>query len=331
MYPIITVLMSVYNGEKFLKNSIKSILNQTFVNFEFIIINDGSNDLSLEIINNFKSLDKRIIIINKLRTGLSNSLNEGINLARGLWIARIDADDFCKPKRLEIQYKAATSCFDCVLVGSNSIEINDKNNNFKIFSYPQNHNNLKNNLINYKKFFAHSSFFFKSKIVKKIGGYRESFEQSGDLDICLRLSEVGKIICINQPLLYIRKHKNQMSNEESGIKQFFESRAAVISYCLRQKGLEDPLNVKLKNKNFHLFFQFIKKEIIFVDFKKYQFFKSKIKFYIYNFNFVNFLICLILLIKNYKFIIIYFYYKFSSTIINKRLVSKWIKKIKKEY
>ena len=325
MSPAISVLMSVYNGEKFLKESINSILNQTFSNFEFIIVNDGSDDSSLDLINDFKKLDTRIKIVNKLRTGLSNSLNHGIKVARGEWIARIDADDFCKTARLEIQYKAATSCFECVLVGSNLVEINEKNKTLKTFYYPREHYKLKKNLITFQKFFAHSCFFFKSRSVKKIGGYSESFEQSGDLDLSLRLSEVGKIICVREPLIYIRKHKNQMSNEENGIKQFVESRAAVISYCLRQKKLEDPADVKFKNKNYYGFFEFVKKEIQFNSFQEYHAYKSKIKFHIHNLSFVNFISCIILLIKKPNFLIIFFHNKFFSKYTNKCLTNKWIK------
>ena len=91
----ITVLMSVYNGERFLKDSISSVLNQSFTEFEFIIINDGSTDNSINIIREFSFIDKRIRIINKQNTGLTNSLNKGIEIANGKWIARVDDDDVC--------------------------------------------------------------------------------------------------------------------------------------------------------------------------------------------------------------------------------------------
>jgi glycosyltransferase involved in cell wall biosynthesis len=99
---MVSVLMPVYNGEKYLREAIKSILNQTFTNFEFIIINDGSTDNSLYIIKSFK--DNRIKIIeNKENLGLIKTLNKGINLAQGKYIARMDADDIALPKRLEKQ------------------------------------------------------------------------------------------------------------------------------------------------------------------------------------------------------------------------------------
>ena len=95
--------MAVFNGEKFLAKSIESILCQTLKNFEFIIVNDGSTDSSLKIIEEF-SKDSRIRVINKLNTGLTHSLNCAIDIARGDWIARIDSDDIAAKNRLMEQY-----------------------------------------------------------------------------------------------------------------------------------------------------------------------------------------------------------------------------------
>jgi glycosyltransferase involved in cell wall biosynthesis len=101
--PAISVVMSVYNGEKFLIEAIESILNQTFSDFEFIIINDGSTDESLKIIEEYVLRDFRIRLISRVNKGLIPSLNEGVANARGEWIARMDADDISLPDRFEKQ------------------------------------------------------------------------------------------------------------------------------------------------------------------------------------------------------------------------------------
>ncbi len=93
--------MPVYNAEKYLRESIESILNQTYKNFEFIIINDGSTDYSLKIINEYYKKDCRIKIISRENKGLVYSLNEGISIAKGEYIARMDGDDVCNLDRLE--------------------------------------------------------------------------------------------------------------------------------------------------------------------------------------------------------------------------------------
>ena len=104
--PLISVIMAVYNGEKYLRESIKSILKQTCTDFEFVIINDGSYDRTGEILDEFAKVDKRIKVIQQENKGLAQSLNNGIQMARGEFIARMDADDIALPNRLEAQSRA---------------------------------------------------------------------------------------------------------------------------------------------------------------------------------------------------------------------------------
>ncbi|TNE70794.1 glycosyltransferase family 2 protein, partial [bacterium] len=100
--PVITCLMSVYNGEEFLREAMDSILDQTYTNFEFLIINDGSTDDTVPIIESYD--DPRIRLIhNEVNIGLTKSLNKGIGLAKGEYIARMDADDISLPERFERQ------------------------------------------------------------------------------------------------------------------------------------------------------------------------------------------------------------------------------------
>ncbi len=101
--PTISVIKSVYNGKEFLVSAIKSVLNQTFRDFEFIIVNEGSSDGSLAIISEYVQRDCRIRLISRGNRGLAASLNEGIADARGEWIARMDADDISLPDRLHNQ------------------------------------------------------------------------------------------------------------------------------------------------------------------------------------------------------------------------------------
>ena len=104
--PAISVLMSVYNGGRYLADSIRSILDQSFGDFEFLIVDDASSDGSLEIIEEFACNDKRIVILrNECNLGLTRSLNLGLDRARGKYIARQDADDISLPKRLEKQWE----------------------------------------------------------------------------------------------------------------------------------------------------------------------------------------------------------------------------------
>ena len=325
MRPPITVLMSVRNGERYLKKSIESILNQTFSKFEFIIVNDGSDDCTIDIINHYSLLDNRIRIINKKKTGLSNSLNIGIDNAVGDWIARIDSDDFCQLDRLELQYKLAISKKNIVLVGSDILEINENKKLSNYYKYPSKSVVLKKNLIKFKKFFAHSCFFFSRDIVSKIGKYREVFQQSQDLDLCLRLSDYGEILSINRPLLSIRKHEGQMSHEENGLKQLVESRAAVTSYLIKKKGYNDPIKEINPEESFLKFYKFIKKEIYLYKYDKFHIFIKKLKFNYSHLNLKYLLVFLYLIIQSPFFFFYYIIIKFRGDNFANLLSKKWIK------
>jgi glycosyltransferase involved in cell wall biosynthesis len=124
--PLISVVMPVYNAAQYLREAIDSILNQTFRDFEFIIINDGSTDRSLEIIQSYN--DDRIRLINQKNTGLAKALNNGIAIAKSDFIARMDADDISIPERLTSQFSFLESNVDVVAVGSNA-EVIDKEGN----------------------------------------------------------------------------------------------------------------------------------------------------------------------------------------------------------
>ena len=106
MKPDISVIMSVYNGETYLKEAIESVRNQTFKNWELIVINDCSTDSTAEILADFSLKDERIKVhTNEVNLRLPTSLNKGISLSAGKYIARMDADDICLPDRFEKQYK----------------------------------------------------------------------------------------------------------------------------------------------------------------------------------------------------------------------------------
>jgi len=128
MDELISIVLPVYNGEEYLKEAIDSILNQSYQNFEFIIINDGSKDNSINIINRYAITDSRIRVINRKNLGLIATLNEAIEQSRGKYIARMDQDDISLSERLQLQYDYMSKN-NLDICGGNFITI-DKNNNF---------------------------------------------------------------------------------------------------------------------------------------------------------------------------------------------------------
>jgi len=195
MKPLVSVVMSVYNGEKYLKRAIDSILNQTFENFEFIIINDGSVDKSLEIIKSYK--DSRTVLIDQENKGLTKSLNIGIKKSKGKYIARQDVDDVSLPDRLKKQVDFLEKREDVVLLGCRAYEIVGKK---KILSRFFKEEDLKDVV---KKFnpFIHSSVMFRKDKFLEIGLYDESFKTSQDYDAWIRLSQIGNISMLDEPLV----------------------------------------------------------------------------------------------------------------------------------
>ena len=238
--PLISVLMSVFNGQRWLKDSVQSVLNQSYQNFEFLIIDDGSIDLSLDIIKHFAKSDSRVRFFKKTNSGLTKSLNYGLHHARGTWVARIDVDDIWFPEKLKKQIEKINQFENINLVGTGLVLINEENKIVKTYNYPSTHLKLIKHLTRGMSFFPHSSAFFKLSEALLIGGYRERFINSQDVDLWIRLSEIGTISCINESLVYIRKHKKQISyiaNE----KQFLYSNLAIISKKLRIKKTFDPI------------------------------------------------------------------------------------------
>jgi len=208
--PEISVVMSVYNGEKYLDEAIESILNQTYTNFEFIIINDGSKDRSLEIIEYYKNKDERIVIISRENKGLIVSLNEGIEKAKGKYIARMDADDICFSTRFEEQLKyMKENKLD--LCGS-WVQPFDKKIVHNLWTYPEHHSDIV-----FRSFFissfAHPSVMIKKNIFSKLK-YENEVAEDYKLwcDIMLSGAIVGNI---QKVLLKYRLHENQITLTKS--------------------------------------------------------------------------------------------------------------------
>lgn len=215
--PLISVVMSVYNGENHLRDAIDSILAQTFKDFEFIIINDGSTDDTLKIIKSYK--DSRIILISRESRGLVTSLNEGIRIAKGKYIARQDADDISAVNRIASQYDYLESNRECAVIASTICQIDSEGN--LIGDWIEDIHNLdysqikeympKSNCI------AHPSVMMRTALIKKYQ-YRD-IEAGEDYELWLRLLSDGmEIHKIPEKLVYYRVHQSsitQLSNRKS--------------------------------------------------------------------------------------------------------------------
>ncbi len=254
--PAVSVLMCCYNAERWIDEAIASVLSQSFVDFEFIIVDDGSSDKTFLLLNKYADLDSRIILLSKQNSGPGDSRNVGINIARGKWLAIIDADDIWEPARLEKQMNAASNNNKIVYIGS-GLKIIDSDGNFlNEVRYPITHDKLVAHLKTARKFPPHSSALYCTDSVRKLGGFRLRIERAEDWDLWLRLSEVGELHSIPDSLVRIRKHVNQISNTENGRRQLVDARVAIVSYWLRHMGILDP--VDSDDSGFKHFYSWVK-------------------------------------------------------------------------
>lgn len=197
--PLVSVVMSVYNAQDYLNEAIESILNQSYENVEFIIVNDGSTDSSLNIIQSYMINDSRISLIDRKNKGLPFSLNEGINIAKGKYIARMDADDISLPTRIEEQVSFLDSHQNIGICGS-WVEVFGGRTGF--IKHPISHEEMKMKML-FNVCFAHPTVMirkdlFETKNIK----YNVSYSNSQDY---MLWSEIQSITCMaNIPKILLR-------------------------------------------------------------------------------------------------------------------------------
>lgn len=207
--PKITVLMPVYNGEKYLREAVDSILTQTFADFEFLIINDGSTDGSVKIIESYA--DPRIRLIhNKKNLGLISSLNRGFDLATGQYIVRMDCDDISLPDRLAEQFDFMERRPEVAYCGSWTKIIGGK----KIFvnTYPAADDELRTRLL-FNTPFAHPSVIIRRQVIIQNGlKHDENYSHAEDYEFWSRAVSFGQMANIEKVLLFHRRHERSISS-----------------------------------------------------------------------------------------------------------------------
>jgi glycosyltransferase involved in cell wall biosynthesis len=206
--PIISVILPVFNGEKYILESVRSILNQTFDDFELIIVDDGSSDSTLRIIRSISDSDSRVIVISRENRGLVYSLNEAVELCKGEWIARMDADDIATPNRFSTQLHwlkktGADICGTWIKifgVGSS-----------KVIKFPVTDLQIKSTIL-FACPLAHPSVMIKSNLLKKMR-YNNDWKSCEDFDLWERAARSGvKMTNVPEVLLYYRLHPDQITN-----------------------------------------------------------------------------------------------------------------------
>jgi len=209
MNPKISVILAVHNGQRYLSDAIDSILNQTFSDFELIIINDGSRDKTQYIIDSYK--DPRIVVIkNESNEGAVASRNKGIMLSRGSYVAIQDADDKSFPEKFSKQVKILDENPNVGAVGSYFIFSDMAGREFYTALVPCDNKTIQERLI-LEFIFCHCTLMFRAGHLKNLGGYRRELFLSEDYDMVLRVAEISQIVNIPEALYSYRLNLNSSS------------------------------------------------------------------------------------------------------------------------
>ncbi|MSO55883.1 MAG: glycosyltransferase [Acidobacteria bacterium] len=186
--PRISVVLAVYNGERHLEDSLGSILNQSVADFEFIIVDDGSTDGTPEILSALSRADPRAMVVRQENRGLAASLNRGIELARGAYVARQDADDISLTDRFERQAAYLDTHPSIAAVGSSADVIDRSGAVVGALTTARGAQAVRRGLLTLRKALVHGSMMMRRDALQAVGGYREAFRVCQDYDLWLRLS-----------------------------------------------------------------------------------------------------------------------------------------------
>lgn len=243
--PEISVLMAVHNGERFLAESIVSVLREREMPIELVIVDDRSADGSPKILAEIAQQDSRLIVIRlDSNVGLTAALNVGLRHCHGQFIARLDADDVNLPTRFVRQRAAVEQGNSVGFVGSNALRINvDGHPIGDYFSKALDHEAILDKLRALRPFCPHSSFFVPRQIFERLDGYRPQYFYAQDFDFMLRLSEYNdlRFSFITEPLVALRVHTSSISySERSGRLQLISAVSALTEHLLRLDGLRPP-------------------------------------------------------------------------------------------
>ncbi len=211
--PLVCVIMPAYNAEKYIAESISSVVHQSYQNWELIVINDGSTDQTLQIVEEFLQKDKRIRLANhETNKGLILARNKGLECAKGKYIANLDSDDIAMPSRLEKQVQFLEEHKSYVLLGTACEIINSNGERQQLIRRNIPNEQIKTLLL-FSNYFINSSVMMKADLAKEIG-YVDDVPLSEDYQLFVALSNKGDLGNLDIPLVKYREHGSNISKEK---------------------------------------------------------------------------------------------------------------------
>ncbi|MBI5471069.1 MAG: glycosyltransferase [Ignavibacteriae bacterium] len=208
--PTVSVVFPVYNGERYVREAIESILRQTFADFELIVVDDGSNDATPAIIKSFT--DSRIrVLTNPRNVGIIATLNRAIRDAEGEFVCRMDADDIAAPERLQVQMEFLRLHPNVAMVGSNVVIIDESGVTIATEELPQSNAEIRSAMFVHNPF-AHGSVMLRRDVLNAVGAYDNRFLHNEDYDLWLRIASQFEVANISLPLLKRRVHPESITS-----------------------------------------------------------------------------------------------------------------------
>jgi glycosyltransferase involved in cell wall biosynthesis len=236
--PAVSVLIPVYNGGKFFRAAVESVLAQTFRDFECLILNDGSTDGSGAVADELARNDSRVRVVHRENRGLVATLNELVAAARGELIARMDADDLCMPTRLEKQVDFFSRRPETVCLGSSHWLIDERDRSITVIRPPGDDASIQRLALAGHTAICHPSAMMRTASVRDLGGYRDEFYPTEDLDLWLRLGEIGALANLTEPLICYRMHSASISGQATQGRQRDAARRSCAAAWSR-RGMKD--------------------------------------------------------------------------------------------
>ena len=232
--PTVSVILPVWNGQRFLAEAIASVIGQTFHSFELIVVDDGSTDRTRSIAHEFARKDPRVMVIGLAHAGVGRALNAGIHAAHGRYIARMDADDVSLPSRLHTQVAFLDAHPECVAVGCD-FEVTDEDGlPIGALRFPPRHREIAQSLIDGTGR-SMSAVVMRKEAVLAAGGYMDADLPAEDIDLWIRMREIGTLASIPEPLYRYRRHRDTFSVRER--KTQLTTLATIVDAARARKGL----------------------------------------------------------------------------------------------
>jgi len=219
MAPVISVLLSTFNCDKYLGAAILSILEQSFQDYEFIIVDDGSLDNTESVLSYWCKVDDRINVFrNPSNMGLAYSLNTALSHSRGRLIARMDADDVARKSRFQKQVDSFSNDAELVVCGTNALHVNEFLRPVSLTYLPTKDWDIRCVCLNENPF-AHSSVMMRKDALRRVGGYDVRYDTSQDYELWTRLLDQGHAINIEDQLMLLRRHSESVYEKKRNLQK----------------------------------------------------------------------------------------------------------------